>query len=136
MSIKEKMNEVLNKVLANIKEKGRCIEDNVCQYWKEDEQNGCAVGICLDPKYQNDKFSDENICQASELFDEHNFDILAEEYRDIQDCRFWSMLQNLHDHKKYWNEGEDGTFISWAGSNEIQRIESFIECGVCYETEE
>lgn len=75
-----------------------------CVYYSEGRM--CAVGRCLkDPA----PWADQPGVAASDLFDRDGFDVLADDYR-VMDESFWEELQDFHDTSYNWEANDDGGF--------------------------
>ena len=80
----------------------RAINGSLCVY-RADDGRMCAVGRCLEPSAYDPKWEDQ---AASTIIDHLGMEGFKEEYRHLNDPRFWTSLQLFHDSYRYWdNEG-------------------------------
>lgn len=127
--------EIIEKVLANIKEKGRAINEIFGCDYKTESGNNCAVGLFMPSDSPHfgfngtiDELCEENcdfetdFLDGKELYqrlDELVDEVLIEEARG-HGFKFWNSMQDLHDGNSYWI----GRKLSKVGQNQLGDIKS------------
>ena len=97
------------------------IDNDKCYY--SFEGKNCAFGRYIDnvDKFIQDHY-DYNHETSYSILNTFGMEVLKEEVRHLDDCEFWCLLQNLHDHTFNWNEKG----LTEIGLSKVKKIKEYI----------
>ena len=112
---KKLANSIIDKLIENIREKGRCKGSlggtTQCLYYTNTDgvENGCAVGLFLKDKYRNKQFANTYSAASFISLNKPPEELFKKKYL-ISDPSFWENLQDFHDSDCHWDDKELNTY--------------------------